>query len=875
MKTALIHGYYGCKNFGDEAILKGVCKVLREIGFKEIFATSGDVEYSKRLHGDIEFVQRTDYDTIAKLACAVDFVGLGGGGLFQEHYRFDIPFFFDSPKDGIHSYMNVPLIGRIYGKPIAYLFQGVGPLFSAQAKRLTRFAFSLADHISVRDSESARILKSLGIDGVVLSSDPVFAYEVLFEKRVSYKPKLGISLRFWVDKEQEGKVTKIFSQFLNKLKDDYEILLFSFHDFDELQNDTRVLNEIRRLSGAEFKIVKFSETDIEGFERQIAELDFLIGMRLHSSILAIKYGIPFVAINYSDKVKWFLSDINLADFCLSFDELSLETLDSKFDLLVKNKDVLKGRLDLAKKECKASLHISINALADFIQKGLFTRTINYQLDTLMQEEIKNLSYKVIEKEKELRETKQELERKEREFTQAMAELTKREIELRETREELERIRYELSMIYSSDFWKLASLYYRMVEKYGILRWMRNRLKPLKRLALWVLRKKAYWSGEKAEALKARDSSTPEWVNRINVSEKVAIVTSVVEFQELTNQRPLNFAKELSKVGYMVLFVVWQWDKSHIIPDSGKEIIKGIIQVGMYEFFNFVNQINERKDENSFYLITFPASQFVKFLPYLRKKAFSIIYDIMDDWEDFYKRDVAPWYDKDVEENLILQADYVCAVSPFLVNKFSYLREDTDLIPNGYSPEIIGIENKGCAGKEASGQKIVGYYGWLSDARFNWSLLFKIAERMSDVKFEIIGYGEPSWVVSRIKNSKNINFIGKVLPRELHKHVKKWNAGFIPFHESDISRRADLLKIYEFIFFGLPTVVTGVETAKDYPLMVFAMQNEAEKKLREILNGNGDYKPFDEEFLKKTTWSSRVSVFLEKIKQNRGFAKLYA
>ena len=47
----------------------------------------------------------------------------------------------------------------------------------------------------------------------------------------------------------------------------------------------------------------------------------LIGCRYHSLVLALKFGIPVIAISWSHKYRELLKEFNLERFCLEADEL--------------------------------------------------------------------------------------------------------------------------------------------------------------------------------------------------------------------------------------------------------------------------------------------------------------------------------------------------------------------------------------------------------------------------------------------------------------------------------------------------------------------------------------------------------------------------
>ena len=50
-------------------------------------------------------------------------------------------------------------------------------------------------------------------------------------------------------------------------------------------------------------------------------------------------------------------------------------------------------------------------------------------------------------------------------------------------------------------------------------------------------------------------------------------------------------------------------------------------------------------------MTFPAEPFVDIIPTLREYGYKIVYDMMDEWEEFYKVGQASWFTKQLEERL--------------------------------------------------------------------------------------------------------------------------------------------------------------------------------------------------------------------------------
>lgn len=365
---------------------------------------------------------------------------------------------------------------------------------------------------------------------------------------------------------------------------------------------------------------------------------------------------------------------------------------------------------------------------------------------------------------------------------------------------------------------------------------------------------------------------PRWIALTQVAKKIAIIPCSFEFDELVNQRPINAAKYYSALGYLVLYVAWQWSPDDALTKGSTEVFDKVYQVPLYEFLDN-HQYIDLNGTIGHYLITMPARQFIETVDAWRAKGGIIIYDIMDEWEEFCKEGQAPWYEESLERLLIVKADLVTAVSSRLKQKFESIRSDIRVIGNGYTESILGAENRLIAKKRTEKFVKIGYFGHLTDAWFDWELVFSLAQKCKEYQFEIIGYGEPSWVKKKVSNYDNISLIGKVLPADLHHYASQWSIGLIPFIQSDLSEAVDPIKIYEYLFFGLPVVVTGITHLKDYPNTYVATNATIVEVLSEALASKGHPAEL-EHFLSKTTWEARFDMLLEQVLSNKGFHKLY-
>ncbi|MCL2366514.1 MAG: glycosyltransferase [Oscillospiraceae bacterium] len=349
---------------------------------------------------------------------------------------------------------------------------------------------------------------------------------------------------------------------------------------------------------------------------------------------------------------------------------------------------------------------------------------------------------------------------------------------------------------------------------------------------------------------------------------IAIIPSAFEFDELYNQRTINLAKYLSAKGYGVIYVAWQWHKGETLEKNYQYVYKNVVQMPLYEFvdhhhsFKMFDELTEKK-----YIIMLPAKILCDLVFFMKESGFDIYYDIMDDWERFHEVGQAPWYIKSIEEAVMLNANKVTAVSEPLVRKFSFLRSDIGLIGNGYYAQLLGDFVQSDAVQRSDDKVVVGYFGHLTESWFDWDLLFGLLDRHDNVRFEIIGYGESEHIRNRAQKVPGIKLLGKVSPRDLHQYVHQWDVAMIPFVKSELSEAVDPIKIYEYLYFGLPTVATGIPHLSEYPyvkvvdnvseLFYQAAMSLYERRLRREV----DYKVIAD-FLEDKTWDKRFDGLLE-------------
>ena len=372
------------------------------------------------------------------------------------------------------------------------------------------------------------------------------------------------------------------------------------------------------------------------------------------------------------------------------------------------------------------------------------------------------------------------------------------------------------------------------------------------------------------------------------AQSVAIIPCAVPFRSAFNQRPISYARHLSDRGFTVLYVSWQWADGKELPPDGEEVYPRIFHLSLATFQASVERIaalsqpptHSRFGEPNpqpLYLCSLPSVPLVEAARPLRAGGYHIHYDIMDDWEEFHRLGEASWYSSAIEREMVMLSDTVSAISAPLAAKFARLRRDIAEVRNGYDPIALGGRQFAAARAPLEHPKTVGYFGHLSDAWFDWEALYEAAKKLPDVQWELLGYGLSDRSRARLAGFANIRFSGLVAQSDLHRYAQKWWAGMIPFRPCALSAAVDPLKVYEYLHFGLPVVVTGVSGIAEYPLVDFAADRNAFVSAVDRVQERPDESSLAkaDEFLKASTWGARLDQLLSLAAEPAGFASLYA
>jgi polysaccharide pyruvyl transferase WcaK-like protein len=248
---------------------------------------------------------------------------------------------------------------RLMGLRICVLMQGAGPLVTGMGRAITRLILDQVELFVARDTKSLGLLRPLsrratvllGYDGIFLDGigdvapqrEELEAINGLIGRELR-RPVIGFNMRQWFhfassilpyrfsrkrylarSQRKMAEFVDASVAFLRVLRQQYDsrVVLISMYEpgVEWWENDTQFLHQIKQCFAGDDDIV-LAETSLtlHGFCRLMARLDLMVGTRLHSSLTALRMGVPTINLNYTAKGRDILTDLGLADHIVELED---------------------------------------------------------------------------------------------------------------------------------------------------------------------------------------------------------------------------------------------------------------------------------------------------------------------------------------------------------------------------------------------------------------------------------------------------------------------------------------------------------------------------------------------------------------------------
>ncbi len=302
MKRVVLLGYYGFNNAGDEAILYSIIRSLKQRDKKiQITVLSHQPEKTMKTFG-VDAKNRWKWNEILSTLLTHDVLVFGGGSLLQDV----------TSVRSLHYYLGIANLAIFLRKKVYFMGQGIGPFKSVQSQKKVVNTLNKVDVITLRDVESKQALLDLGVrkPKLELTADAVLSlYRHEIEKipgekvldrngidEVKREKCIGLSVRDW------GNLSN-YKHVLAKLGDywveqGYHLVLIPFH----FPDDVTSARDVAKAMDRPVTVLKevYSTIEMLGI---IGNMKMLIGMRLHSLIMATVMAVPAIGLSYDPKIE--------------------------------------------------------------------------------------------------------------------------------------------------------------------------------------------------------------------------------------------------------------------------------------------------------------------------------------------------------------------------------------------------------------------------------------------------------------------------------------------------------------------------------------------------------------------------------------------
>jgi colanic acid/amylovoran biosynthesis protein len=244
-------------------------------------------------------------------------------------------------------------LALLMGKPLVLLPQSIGPLHDQFQRRAARWVVRGARLTCVRERRSLDLLRRLGCDQrawrmpdmafgapgaapdqarAVLDRAGVFAIPAEFRVGMTALNWSGQSFSFSRQQPYEdallGCIDAITAQ------GGVVVLFAQCRGPSAAEDDRNVSARLHaRAAQPERVVVLDDELPPDQLQAAYGEMDYFIGTRMHSVILALNAGVPALAVGYLHKTSGVLADLGMEGMCYDIETITAEDLIGGFERL--------------------------------------------------------------------------------------------------------------------------------------------------------------------------------------------------------------------------------------------------------------------------------------------------------------------------------------------------------------------------------------------------------------------------------------------------------------------------------------------------------------------------------------------------------------
>lgn len=300
---SIFYGFIGHRNLGDEAIWQASENLFGQLDLTAY--TKPRINWLKTLLNN------------KRKRCAI----LGGGTLIGANKADGSNRF----RDDFQIISNSAMSSIVFGTGVGAFAEDVPEWLRAWKPILEN-----CNYVGVRGPRSQTRLKKIGVESEILG-DTACQWVGHQLKAATKQKKLGINIGATKGLITDQGFDNYVSFLRQRIQEKWDLIFFVINP-DDLTITQKMISSLGIT--AEIRTA-YEKTMI--YLSSLEDIDYFIGTRLHSVILAMTKPIPSLMLGYADKAHDFMESVGMESLCVNINTVSIEQLNHVFsDLTINN-----------------------------------------------------------------------------------------------------------------------------------------------------------------------------------------------------------------------------------------------------------------------------------------------------------------------------------------------------------------------------------------------------------------------------------------------------------------------------------------------------------------------------------------------------------
>lgn len=201
----------------------------------------------------------------------------------------------------------------------------------------------------------------------------------------------------------------------------------------------------------------------------------------------------------------------------------------------------------------------------------------------------------------------------------------------------------------------------------------------------------------------------------------------------------------------------------------------------------------------------------------------VVYQRTDDYAAYDFDNFDAEYVKQIDTELVRDADLVIHVSDELHEEAAKLTENSVLVTQGVDERFFRKEGPIPQDLQAIHRPIVGYIGGMDRYKFSTDLVEAVARRLPHVSFVLVGQRNPN--AERLAELPNVYFLGMKDHAAVPAYVRGFDVCIVPTARTSWGLKCRPLKLMEYLAAEKPVVATETPASRAFANAITVAQDQ--------------------------------------------------